>query len=124
MRTELTKGEFIAIIESVGITAREGEQYLDDAGTFPKIAYWEYLWADNMASGEEYKTTVTYQVSFASRTPRHAKLLELKDRFNAAGLHPTISHEYVKATDGPGWWHSYFGVDIEEVLDGSASTNG
>ena len=116
MKTELTKNEFISIVTGVGVTAREGEHYLEDRKVFPKIAYWEYLWADNMASGEDYKTIVSYQVSFASRTPRHPKLLALKAAFNAAGLHPIISHEYVEGTDGPGWWHSYFGVDVEEDL--------
>lgn len=122
MKTELTKAEFIAIVNSVGVAAREGEQYLEDRRTFPKIAYWEYFWKDSMASGDDYGTVVTWQVSFASRTPRHAKLLALKAAFNAAGVHPTISHEYVKGVDGPGWWHSYFGVDVvEELGDGSES---
>lgn len=122
MKTELTKAEFISIVNSVGVTAREGEQYLEDRRVFPKIAYWDYYWSDNMASGGDYKTTVTRQVSFASRTPRHPKLLALKAAFNDAGIHPNISHEYVKGMDGPGWWHSYFAVDVEEDLgDGSES---
>ena len=116
MNTVLTKDEFISLVNSVGIAAREGEQYLEDLKVFPKIAYWEYYWSDVMASGDDYNTTVTYQVSFASRTPRHPKLLALKAEFNNAGIHPAISHEYIKGTDGPGWYHSYFAVDIEEEL--------
>ena len=70
-----------------------------------------------MASGDDYETVVTYQVSFASRTPRHPALLAIKRALNSAGLHPAISHEYIKAQSGPGWWHSYFSVDITEALE-------
>ena len=114
---KMTKSDLVTILTGLEIPAREGEQYLDDQKDFPKIAYWEYLWTDEMASGDDYDTVVTYQVSFASRTPRHEKLLALKDALNAAGLHPTISHEYVKATAGPGWYHSYFAVEITETLE-------
>ena len=112
----ITKKQLVTVLESLDIPAREGEQYLDDVKEFPKIAYWEYYWADSMASGDDYHTVVTYQVSFASRTARHEKLLALKEALNALGLHPNISHEYVKAQNGPGWHHSYFGVDIVEDL--------
>ena len=112
----LTKAELLEIISSTDVTVREGEQYLDDLKTFPKIAYWEYYWTDEMASGDDYETVVTYQVSFASRTPRHSALLAIKKALNDHGLHPDISHEYVKAQNGPGWWHSYFAVDVTEEL--------
>ena len=115
----MTKADLVEILNSVGVPAREGEQYLDDLKVFPKIAYWEYYWSDVMGSGDDYETTVTYQVSFASRTPRHNKLLALKKALNDAGLHPSIAHEYVKAQNGPGWYHTYFAVDItEELTDG------
>lgn len=113
---EMTKAELVSILQSVGVPVREGESYLEDLKTFPKIAFWEYYWSDQMASGDDYHTTVTYQVSFASRTARHEKLLALKAALNAAGLHPTISHEYLKAQNGPAWHHSYFAVDITEDL--------
>jgi hypothetical protein len=114
---ELTKAELLEILNGSGVTVREGEQYLEDGKTFPKIAYWEYLWSDSEASGDSYETVVTYQVSFASRTPRHSKLLALKNALNSHGLTPDIYHEYVKAQNGPGWWHSYFSVDITEHLE-------
>lgn len=113
----MTKAELVEILNATGVPAREGEQYLDDLKVFPKIAYWEYYWSDSMASGDDYHTVVTYQVSFASGRPRDPKLLTLKSALNAAGLHPSISHEYVKAQSGPGWYHSYFAVDITEDLD-------
>ena len=53
---KLTKEGFVAIVQSVGVPAREGESYLDDAKVFPKIAYWEYVWTDEKASGEAYET--------------------------------------------------------------------
>lgn len=113
----IAKSELLSILSAGDVPVREGEQYLEDLKTFPKIAYWEYFWNDEMASGDDYETVVTYQVSFASRTPRHPALLAIKQALNNAGLHPAISHEYIKAQNGPGWWHSYFSVDITEALE-------
>lgn len=112
----LTKERFAEIVQSVGVPAREGENYLDDAKTFPKIAYWEYVWDDTRASGEAYDTVVTYQLSFASRTARHEKLLALKKALNDEGLHPVFYHEYVKGANGPGYHHTYCAVDVTETL--------
>lgn len=111
---KMTKPDLLVLLNSVGVPAREDEQYLDDLKTFPKIAYWEYNWEDDMASGDDYHVVVTYQVSFASRKPRDPKLLALKKALNDAGLHPTISHEYVTAAESPGYYHSYFGIDVIE----------
>ena len=55
----MTKTELVELINSTGITARENELYLEDLKTFPKIAYWEYIIEDVMASGDEYETVVT-----------------------------------------------------------------
>ena len=118
----MTKTELVELINSTGITARENEMYLEDLKTFPKIAYWEYIIEDVMASGDDYGTVVTYQVSFASRTARPAELLTLKRAFNAAGYHPMIFHETVKATNGPAWHHYYFNVEIEEEMDDGSGT--
>ena len=118
----MTKEQLVELIESVGITARENELYLDDAKTFPKIAYWEYIIEDVMASGDDYETVVTYQVSLASRTARPPELLSLKRAFNAAGYHPVIYHETLNATNGPAWHHYYFRVEITEELDDGSGT--
>ena len=118
----MTKTELVELINSTGITARENEMYLEDLKTFPKIAYWEYIIEDVMASGDDYGTVVTYQVSFASRTARPQELLKLKKAFNAAGYHPMIFHETVKATNGPAWHHYYFNVEIEEEMDDGSGT--
>lgn len=118
----MTKTELVELINSTGITARENELYLEDLKTFPKIAYWEYIIEDVMASGDDYETVVTYQVSFASRTARPAELLTLKRAFNAAGYHPVIYHETLPATNGPTWHHYYFRVEITEDLDDGSGT--
>ena len=118
----MTKTELIELINSTGITARENELYLEDLKTFPKIAYWEYIIEDVMASGDDYETVVTYQVSFASRTARPAELLTLKRAFNAAGYHPVIYHETLPATNGPAWHHYYFRVEITEAMDDGSGT--
>ena len=52
----MTKTELVELINSTGITARENELYLEDLKTFPKIAYWEYIIEDVMASGDDYET--------------------------------------------------------------------
>ena len=119
----MTKQELIDLIESVGVTARENELYLEDLKAWPKIAYWEYIIEDVMASGDDYETVVTYQVSFASRAARPAELLELKQAFNNAGYHPVIYHETLNATNGPAWHHYFFRVEITEALeDGDGGT--
>lgn len=118
----MTKTELVELINSIGITARENELYLEDLKTFPKIAYWEYIIEDVMASGDDYETVVTYQVSFASRTARPAELLTLKRVFNAAGYHPVIYHETLPATNGPAWHHYYFRVEITEDMDDGSGT--
>ena len=118
----MTKTELVELINSTGIIARENELYLEDLKTFPKIAYWEYIIEDVMASGDDYETVVTYQVSFASRTARPAELLTLKRAFNAAGYHPVIYHETLPATNGPAWHHYYFRIEITEDMDDGSGT--
>ena len=112
----MTKSELKELLNSLDIPVGEGEQFLDKSKEYPKIAYWEYNWRDVMASGDDYDEVVTYQISFVSKTPRHRKLLELKMALNGIGLHPEISHEYVKAQNGPGEYHSYFAIDVTEAL--------
>ena len=118
----MTKSKLIKLIESTGVTSRENELYLEDMKTFPKIAFWEYIIEDVMASGDDYETVVTYQVSFASRTARPQELLKLKKAFNDAGYHPVIYHETLPATNGPAWHHYYFRVEITEDMDDGSGT--
>ena len=36
----ITKSELLSILSAGDVPVREGEQYLEDLKTFPKIAYW------------------------------------------------------------------------------------
>lgn len=113
----LTKNEFSQMIHEVGVPVGEGEQFLDKDKTLPKIAYWEYVWTDDMASGDDYETVVRYQVSYCSSRGRDAGLKALKRALNQRGLHPQFFHEYVAGTNSPGYHHWYCGVDVlENVL--------
>lgn len=113
----MTKKELSAILHQLdGVAIGEGEHFLDSGDTYPKVAYWEYVWTDTMASGDDYQTIVTYQVSFLSRRPRDPELLHLKQLLNAAGLHPVIYTEYTASKDHAGEYHSYFSIDVTEDL--------
>lgn len=112
----LSKLELSDMLHLLGIPVGEGEQFLEDKKAKVKVCYWEYVWSDQMASGEDYEDVVTYQVSFKADKPRHPKLLELKHRLNEAGIHPVFYHEYVKGVDGAGYFHSYCSIDVLEEL--------
>lgn len=114
----MTKRELSNILHSLDIPVGEGEQYIDSKDAMPKIAYWDYLWSDVMASGDDYDCVVTYQLSMVSKRPRDPKLLALKKALNEHGLHPDFYHEYVKSERSPGYYHSYCSVDVEEHLNG------
>ena len=114
----INKSDLSDLLHQLNIPVGEGEQFLDSKDTMPKVAYWEYLWSDDMASGYDYAEVVTYQISFVSVRPRDPKLLRLKKLLNEQGLHPDIYHEYVKAERSPAYYHSYFSIDVEEDIDG------
>lgn len=116
----MTKTELSELLHTLGIPVGEGEQFITSRDAMPKIAYWDYVWQDNMASGDEYEELVTYQVSLVARRPRNSALLALKSALNAAGLHPTFYHEYVKGENTPGYFHSYFSLDVtEDITNGT-----
>lgn len=115
----ITKTELSALLHGIqGLNVGEGENFLDQKGSFPRCAYFEIAWEDDMASGDAYNETVTYQISFEARTPRNAALLALKAALNAAGLHPSIYHERVSSKDSPAYWHSYMSITCREDLTG------
>lgn len=112
----MTKSELSKLLHKLNIPIGEGESYLDSKDKLPKVAYWECLWHDGMASGDDYTTYVTYQVSLVSSRPRDAALLDLKKLFNEAGIHPDINIEYVKADNSPGQYHAYMAIEVTEDL--------
>lgn len=112
----MTKSELSALLHRVGIPVGEGEQFLDSAERMPKIAYWEYIWEDVMASGDDYDMIVMYQISFVSSRPRDPALIRLRELLNEAGIHPVIYHEYIKGDASPGHFHSYFNIEVQEEI--------
>ena len=62
---------------------------------------------------DNYVSVETYQVSFFSKTPRHEKLIELRNILREQGLHPAISHEYVEESGKDRkYYHSYFSIEL------------
>jgi hypothetical protein len=113
----ITKNELSEILHGVfGTSVGEGEDFLDKAGVFPKCAYFEISWNDEMASGESYEELVTYQISVEYRKPRDPALLALKKALNERSLHPDFYHEKVSPSKGPSHFHSYCSITCKEVL--------
>lgn len=109
----MTKKEFEELLDKLEIPVSESTPKDDEMEEEIRIHYWDYNWEDNMASGQEYNTIVTYQVSVVADKPRHPKLLELKKLFNKAGYHPSIQHE--RSTEQRRV-HSFFSIDILENI--------
>lgn len=109
----MKKDEFIELLQSLEIPVNEGESSVSNSTKYPRIVFWDYIWNDQMASDSNYLTVETYQVSFFAKTPRHPKLIELRDLLREKGLHPTIYHEYVEETGKDRkYYHSYFSIDL------------
>jgi len=107
----MTKHELIELLDSLEIKINEGIQNDGNTNIYPRIVYWEFLWESLMASGKEYNTRVTYQISMFYQKPRDAKLLELKNKLKAKGIFPNISHEYVSDDKH---FHSYMSLEVLE----------
>ena len=113
----MTKAELSALIHEACTHVGEGEAYFADSDRiFPRTAYWDFAWRDDVASGEGHTTIVTYQISHAATQPRDKELIALKHALNARGLHPDITREYVKGTTSPGSWHSAMAVEVVEDI--------
>lgn len=109
----MTKPELVELLKKLNIPMNEGTPS-DTNVEKPEVVYfWDYLWEPLTASGEEYNTNVTYQISFLAEKPRSPKLLELKRILNDSGIHPTIQHEFDPETRR---WHSYFPIEVLENI--------
>jgi len=107
----MTKAELEILFDSLGIKINEGIQNDTSLNIYPRIVYWEFIWEPMSASGKEYNTKVTYQVSFYSIIPRDPKLLMLKQKLNEKRLNPLIEHEYISEDKH---FHSFLAIEVLE----------
>lgn len=110
----MTKQEYMELLDELNIPVSESAPKDDDIEEDIRIHLWEYNWEDDMASGQDYGTIITYQTSIIASKPRHPKLLELKKKLNKKGYHPSIQHEYIAEKRRI---HSFFSIDILEILE-------
>ena len=88
----MTKPELVKLLKGLNIPVNEGtpnDKVIEDSEI---IYFWDYYWEDLVASGKEYNTNVTYQISFLAEIPRSPKLLELKHNLNNLLLHLRLHH--------------------------------
>lgn len=109
----MTKKEFEDLLDKLAVPVSESTPKDDEMEEEIRIHYWDYNWEDNMASGQDYNTIVTYQVSVVADKPRHPKLLKLKKMLNESGYHPSIQHEYLVEQKRV---HSFFSIDVLENI--------
>lgn len=109
----MTKQELVELLKELEIPISENTPQDQDMETEIRICFWDYNWEDITASGKDYNTNVTYQISVIADKPRHPKLLELKNKLNNKGLFPTIQHEYLTEKRRI---HSFFYIEVLENI--------
>lgn len=107
----MTKPELINLLTFQNTPLSEGAPEDSTIEASVRIHFWEYMWEPLVASGKEYNTKVTYQVSVIAEFPRCQQILELKHRMEAIDLHPVIQIEYDIEERR---WHSFFPVEVLE----------
>ena len=107
----MTKPELIELLRFPSIPLSEGTPEDKNIEVPVRINFWEYLWEPLVASGREYNTKVTYQVSIIADMPRCTTVLELKHRMEKIDLHPVIQIEY-DVEDRR--WHYFFPIEVYE----------
>lgn len=110
----MNKEELVELLKELDIPVNEGIQNDKNTNSYPRIVFWEYGWDPIVASDQEYNTKVIYQISFFSKQPRHAKLLELKRKLNEKKIFPYIEHEYVEKEQ---YFHSFFPIEVLENIE-------
>lgn len=109
----MNKEELIELLQSLEIPVNEGESSVSNSTKYPRVVFWDYVWQDQVASDDTYVTVETYQVSFFSKTPRHEKLLELRNKLRERGLRPQFFHEFIEDKEkNQKYYHSYFNLEI------------
>lgn len=109
----MTKQELVDLLKELNVPLSESTPRDKDMEKEIRICYWDYNWEDLTASGSNYNTNVTYQISVIADKPRHPKLIELKNKLNQIGLFPTIQHEHLTEQRRI---HSFFSLDILENI--------
>lgn len=56
----MTQKELSEILHDIGCPVNEGVSSLKNEKVFPRIDYWEILWEDTMASGDDYENEITW----------------------------------------------------------------
>ncbi len=107
----MSKEELVELLKELQVPLSESTPQDDDMEAEIRICFWDYIWEDIAASGSNYNTNVTYQISIIADKPRHPKLLELKKKLNEKGLFPTIQHEYLTEKRRV---HSFFSLEVLE----------
>ncbi len=107
----MSKEELVELLKELQVPLSESTPQDDDMEAEIRICFWDYIWEDITASGSNYNTNVTYQISIIADKPRHPKLLELKKKLNEKGLFPTIQHEYLTEKRRV---HSFFSLEVLE----------
>jgi len=109
----MTKQELVDLLKELKVPLSESTPRDEDMEKEIRICYWDYIWEELTASGSNYNTNVTYQISVIADKPRHPKLIELKNKLNRIGLFPTIQHEYLTEQRRI---HSFFSLDVLENI--------
>ena len=74
----MSKEELVKLLENLKVPISDSTPSDNDIDSEIRIHFWDYLWEDITASGNNYNTNVTYQISVVADKPRHPKLLELE----------------------------------------------
>lgn len=107
----MTKPELENLLNSLGVPVNEGTPEDINIEEPVRICFWEYVWETLTASGQEYNTNITYQVSVIADMPRCKELILLKHKLDEMDLHPVIQHEYDVEQRR---WHSFFPIEVLE----------
>ena len=109
----MTKEELVTLLKELDVPLSEETPKDDEMDDEVRIHFWDYVWEDIIASGSNYNTSVTYQISVVADRPRHSKLIELKKKLNDRGIFPTIQHEYIVESRRI---HSFFSIEVLENI--------
>lgn len=110
----MSKEELVKLLEELQVPLSEGPPKDDEVEDDERINFWDYNWKDLMASGENYNTIVTYQVSIVANQPRSKTLLKTKKKLNNKGYYPEIQHEHLIEKRRV---HSFFSIDVLENIE-------